>query len=89
MKIKDIIYKNVISATAGYPIAFVINLAILPSLMDWIEWNWFLGTLALGVPYFAASVIRMSTIDFAWEKYKINIDPSYYIKKVLNRGKDF
>lgn len=86
--IKNILSKNVISALAGYPIAFGVNLLLLPQLLHWVEWNWFLGTLALGAPYFAVSVARMTVVDFAWQKYKINIDPTFYIKKLLNRGKD-
>ena len=74
-----------VSATAGFPIAFLVNLMLLPSLMHWVEWNWFIGTFALGIPYFIVSVVRMTAVDYAWEKYKINIDPTYYMKKLLNR----
>lgn len=88
MNLKQIIYKNCVSGLAGYPIAFAVNLMLLPSLMHWVEWNPVLGTMALGAPYFAVSVIRMSAIDYAWFRYKINIDPNFYIKKLINRGKD-
>ena len=81
----NLLAKGAVSAFAGYPIAFLMNLMILPFLMHWVEWNWFLGTLALGVPYFGASVARMFLIDYTWEKYNINIDPSYYIKNFLKR----
>ena len=89
MNLKQIIYKNSVSATAGYPIAFAVNLMLLPQLIEWVEWNWFFGTMALGAPYFAVSVFRMTLIDYTWEKYQINIDPTHYVKKLLNRGKDF
>lgn len=89
VNVKNILTKNVVSALAGFPIAFGMNLLILPSLMDWVEYHWFIGTLALGVPYFVASVARMSTVDLVWEKYQINIDPTYYMKKLLNRGRHF
>lgn len=84
---QNLIWKGVTSATAGYPISFVMNLFMLPWLVEWIEWNWVLGTLALGAPYFGASVARMFIIDYFWEKYNINVDPGYYIKQMLNRRK--
>lgn len=89
MNLRQILAKNAVSATAGYPIAFLVNLALLPNLIEWVEWNWFFGTLALGAPYFAVSVFRMTLVDFAWDKYKINIDPTHYVKILLNRGKHF
>jgi len=84
--IRDIITKNMISATAGFPIAFIINLSLLPTLVKLIEYDWFFGTLALGIPYFAVAVIRMTLIDYVWNRYNINIDPTHYFKKFINNG---
>ncbi len=84
MNIKNIISKNTISSLAGMPLAFTINLMLLPSLVKLIEYNWFFGTLVVSAPYVAVSIIRMSLIDIVWEKYRINIEPSYYFKKLLS-----
>jgi len=82
---KELFWKAVSIAASGYPISYVLNLAILPTMLLWVDLhaNPVLNTVFIGIPYFFASVIRVFTFDYIYDKYNIHIDPAYYIKRVL------
>ena len=49
-----------------------------------IDENVFLASGLIVVPFFVASSLRIFVIDFVYEKYHLNLDPVYHVKKLLN-----
>jgi len=74
------------SALTGAPLSWVLNVVLtIPIVAYGHENNWhpLLIAGALWVPFYLASVQRMFTVDIVYAYYKINIDPSYLIKKLV------
>jgi len=81
--ITSLFTKGLFSAIVGSPIAYSLNLGVLPTFSELIDENIFLASFLILVPFIIASTIRMTVIDYVYERYKINLDPMYYIKKRL------
>lgn len=82
---KILFWKAVSIALSGYPISYVLNLIILPPmlLIVNIHENPVLNTVFIGIPYFIASVLRIFSFEYIYNKYNLQIDPAYYIKRLL------
>ncbi len=82
---KELFWKSMSIALAGYPISYVLNLLILPPMLLIINLheNVILNTVYIGFPYFIASTLRIFTFEYVYNRYNINIDPAFYIKRLL------
>jgi len=81
--ISSLFAKGLFSAIVGSPIAYSLNLGVLPTFSELIDENIWLASFLILLPFIIASTIRMTVIDYVYEKYKVNLDPMYYIKKRL------
>jgi len=84
MKSKSLFYKATLSASCGLPLAYVINLSVLPHITAVIESNPYLASALIAIPFFVASQMRIFSIDYIYEKYHINIDPIHLIKRIMS-----
>jgi hypothetical protein len=75
------------NALAGLPLSFILNLAILPHFVPYFasEHGALIGASLVSIPFYFASVSRQYIIDICYEKYNINIAPSYLIKRLLKK----
>jgi len=81
----NIFQRSLSSALAGLPIAYVVNIFIFIPLVFWLQdypW-WFIGILG-AIPFFLTSIARMWLIDYAWFKYRINIEPKHLFMRILH-----
>jgi len=85
--ISSLLTKASLSALIGSPIAYGLNIGVLPTFVELIEQNVFLASALIVVPFFVASTLRMFVIDYVYEKYHINLDPLYHVRKRLIRNK--
>lgn len=86
----NIFVKANTNAGLGFPISYVLNIVITFPLVIYLAENgvdWFSGALILGIPFYWASVWRMYIIDYVYEKYNININPSYLLIKLWKKIK--
>ena len=81
--ISSLLSKACLSALVGSPIAYGLNVGVLPTFVELIEQNVFLASALIVVPFFIASTLRMFVIDYVYEKYKINLDPVYHVKRMI------
>ena len=89
MTLKDIFEKANMNALAGWPISFVLNLSFLPLFADWLKEEPFSASIVIGIVFYIASVIRLTIFDYVYLKFGFDINPSNYIKKILNKRKFF
>jgi hypothetical protein len=76
------------NALAGLPISFALNLAILPFFAPFFAdpQGAYIGASLVAIPFYLTSVFRQYIIDFTYEKYGININPSCLMKKLIGRA---
>jgi len=84
--ISALLTKAFLSALVGAPIAFGLNIGVLPTFVELIEQNVFLASFLIIIPFIIASTVRMTVIDYVYEKYRINLDPMYHVRKRLIRN---
>lgn len=75
---KNILWKAIYSSTVGLPISITLT-AVMISFIYWVThtYEWYISALAISAPFFIASVIRQFLIDFAYQKYNIDISPAH------------
>lgn len=85
---ENLFVKANLSAMAGLPISFVVNVAILPLFSGWFaNPETVYGASALiSIPFYITSVSRLYIIDKVYEKYGININPSDMIKRLFKKN---
>jgi len=81
--ISSLLTKAGLSALIGSPIAYGLNVGVLPTFVKLIDENVFLASALIAVPFFVASTLRMFVIDYVYQKYHINLDPVYQVKRLL------
>jgi len=81
--ITSLLSKACLSALVGSPIAYGLNVGVLPTFVELIEQNVFLASALIVVPFFIASTLRMFVIDYVYEKYHVNLDPVYHVKRII------
>jgi len=81
--ITSLLSKACLSALVGSPIAYGLNVDVLPTFVELIDENVFLASALIVVPFFIASTLRMFVIDYVYEKHHVNIDPLYHVKRML------
>jgi len=82
--ISSLLSKACLSALVGSPIAYGLNIGVLPTFVEIIDENVFLASALIAIPFCVASILRMFVIDYVYQKYHINLDPVYQVKKILN-----
>jgi len=85
--ISSLLTKAFASALIGSPIAYSLNVSILPSFTNLINENVFLAGALITAPFLIVSAVRMFLIDYIYEKYHVNLDVMYHLKKRLIRNK--
>ena len=90
--IKNIIYKSMGNACAGLPISLTLNVVIAIPMVVYLNdigVHPLLNAGLLAIPFFWASALRMTLIDYVYEKYNIQIDPKHLVinlwKKLKNQ----
>jgi len=84
--ISSLLTKSFLSALIGSPIAYTLNLGVLPTFSELIDENIFLASFLIIIPFIIASAIRMTVIDYVYEKYHVNLDLMYHVRKRLIRN---
>jgi len=84
--ISSLLTKSFASALVGSPIAYSLNVSILPSFTNLINENVFLAGVLITTPFLIVSAVRMFLIDIIYEKYHINLDVMYHIKRRMIRN---
>jgi len=59
-----------ISSLIGFPMAYIINLSILPGLQEIVIENVYLAAFLLAIPFMIFSTLRIFFIDTVWKKIK-------------------
>lgn len=86
----NLLSRALTSSIAGLPISYVLNVVVSVPVTVWMisnNYDAFSISAVLSVPFFVASAARMYTIDWAWFKYHINIEPKYLIHKLYHHFK--
>ena len=78
-----ILGKALFSSGSGFPIAFTLNLAVLPFFAVMLIENAIFAALLIGLVFGTASVIRLFLIDYVENRYGLNIRPDHLITKCL------
>jgi len=79
------ITKASFSSGSGFPIAFGLNLAVLPFFASMLYENPILAAVLIGVIFGTASVIRLFIIDYVEERYGLNIRPDYLLTRIWKK----
>lgn len=84
---ENLFVKANLSALAGLPISFMVNIAILPLFSDWFAnpETVYLGASLVAIPFYITSVSRLYIIDKVYEKYGIDINPSRLVKRIFKK----
>jgi len=83
--IKYILSKATFSAGSGIPIAFMLNLMILPFFAPMIIQQPFLAAAIIGIIYTTVSIFRLFIIDYVEDRYGLNIRPDHLIKRMCGK----
>ena len=75
------------SSMVGLPLSYVLNVTVLPHFAPLLLENPFLASALIAIPFFIASVFRMYSIDWVYEKYRIDISPANLFRKLYRRIK--
>jgi hypothetical protein len=67
------------------PIAFFLNLLVLPLFSEIIIDNPYLAALFIGIIYTSVSIFRLFLIDIVEDRYGLNIRPDHLIQRLLKR----
>ena len=80
------------NACAGLPISLTLNVVIAIPMVVYLNdigVHPLLNAGLLAIPFFWASALRMTLIDYVYEKYNIQIDPKHLVinlwKKLKNQ----
>jgi len=77
----SLFFKALVSSALGLPVAYLINISILPLLNGLIHENVFLASALLASVFFIFSFLRIYFLDLIYQKYKVR--PLELIKKRL------
>lgn len=83
--LKYITSKATFSSGSGMPIAFGLNLAVLPFFADMLINNPIIAAILIGVIYTSVSIFRLILIDWVEDRYGLNIRPDHLICKLLGK----
>lgn len=80
----SILLKALYSSSIGLPISLLLNLALVEWIKDVVTNNGHIeAALILSIPFFVASIMRIFLIDWVYNRYSVNIEPSHIIKKLV------
>ena len=83
--IKYILSKATFSAGSGIPIAFALNLIVLPFFTPMIIEKPYLAAILIGIIYTTVSIFRLFIIDYVEDRYGLNIRPDHLIKRMCGK----
>lgn len=79
------------SSLIGAPLSWFLNIIITVPVAAWalsLELDYVIVAAILWPPFYVASITRQLLIDLIYSWYNINIDPSYLIKKLIEKRKN-
>ena len=79
--LKYILSKASFSSGSGMPIAFGLNVLVLPQLLDLIHQSPLMAAFVIGIIYTSVSIVRLFVIDLVEDRYGLNIKPDYLIAR--------
>ena len=82
---KYMLGKASFSSISGWPIAFGLNILILPSFAYMLIDNILLAAILIAVVFGLASVVRLFLIDYVEDRYGLNIRPDHLIKRICGK----
>jgi len=77
--------KATFNSGSGMPIAFGLNLAVLPLFAVYLQTHPLESAIIIGIIYTTVSVWRLFIIDWVEDRYGLNIRPDHLLKKIYNR----
>lgn len=81
---KSLFFKALYSSSLGLPISIALNLGLVDWIKTTVSNNGHIeAALILSIPFFIASVFRIFLIDWVYNQYNINIEPTHIIKKLV------
>lgn len=81
--LKYLLGKATFSSGSGMPIAFLLNLLILPLFTEVIQKNPLFAALLIGIIYTTVSIFRLFIIDVVEDRYGLNIRPAHLIQRLF------
>lgn len=76
--------KAAFSSGSGMPIAFGLNLAVLPLFANWLLTHPIESAIIIGIIYTTVSIFRLFVIDVVEDRYGLNIRPDHLISKMVS-----
>ena len=84
MKSKKYMFsKASFSSGSGMPIAFGLNLAVLPLFATWLLTHPIQSAIIIGMIYTTVSIFRLFLIDWVEDRYGLNIRPDYLLSRMF------
>lgn len=84
---ENLFVKANMSALAGLPISWIVNVSVLPFFAPFFATSEgaIIGASLVSIPFYITSVFRMYLIDFVYAKYNVDINPTTLFKRLLKR----
>ena len=82
---KQLFYKAGFSSLAGLPIAYLLNISILPFFVTEIAENAMIAGALICIPFVMASITRIFIIDYVYDKWHINLNPTHIIRIAVHK----
>lgn len=82
---KYILGKATFSSGSGMPIAFALNIAVLPMFAHYMITNPIEAAVWIGIIYTSVSIFRLYVIDIVEDRYGLNIRPDYLLSKCWHK----
>lgn len=79
--IKYILSKSTFSSGSGMPIAFGLNVMVLPLFATYLINHPLHAALLIGLIYTSVSIVRLFVIDLIEDRYGLNIRPDYLLAR--------
>ena len=83
--IKYLFSKATFSSGSGMPIAFMLNLLLLPLFVEMIAEQPLFAALLIGMVYTSVSIVRLFIIDYVEDRYGLNIRPDHLLCRLFRR----
>ncbi len=83
---KNIFLKGFYSSLLGMPISAILNILTLDWIVDVANtYNYFLAAVIIALPFMITSAMRISIIDWVYQKYNIDLNPASIIGKLRKK----
>lgn len=73
------------SSGSGMPIAFALNLLVLPLFAHLLQTHPIESAVLIGIIYTTVSIFRLFIIDWVEDRYGLNIRPDYLLTRLWKK----